>query len=240
MHITVVTPVASSSLTWVAGRGNDHSARPGSFTCVRTGCLHDESIHRSKSDWESFMKFAFLLATSIFLIGCAVAPEVTKQEVPSAAISTYRSYMWRTKPPGRNPLGQLRIVADIDAQLRSRGWLESSDGDLAVIADVDTSEKQSTSTFHSQGTDRNWGTRSGHGSQIGGRVDMDMTAPAVKSIHTERISTITLRIVDSRIEKELWHGAIRIKDSNSQARNDQAVDAGIVTLFSGFPSVGGH
>lgn len=184
------------------------------------------------------MKFFFVLATSLSLASCATTPQVTSDATPTNVLSHYRSFAWRTKPSNRNVLGQQQIVNDIESQLRAKGWSESIDGEIAIMADVVTSEKQRTSTYDSQGTSRGWGLRAGLDTRESGKVDMNV--PPVTSVHTERLSTLTVKMVDSKTQKELWKGAVTIHLTTSQARNSKAVDSGVATLFSRFPSTTRH
>lgn len=184
------------------------------------------------------MKFVFILATSMSLAACATTAQVTSDATPTNALSHYRSFTWRTKPSNHNVLGQRQIVNDIESQLRAKGWSESIDGEVAIMADVVTSEKQRTSTYNSQGTSRGWGLRAGLDTRESGKVDMNV--PPVTSVHTEKRSTLTVKMFDSKTQKEIWKGAVTINLTTSQARNNKAVDSGVATLFSRFPSISQH
>ncbi len=182
------------------------------------------------------MKFSCVLAIGTLLAACSSAPQVTSEPASAAPFSGYRSYTWHAKPLPDNPLGQQRIIDDVDAELRSRKWVESSDGDVIIVASIITGQKRTTDTYHSQGIGRGWGLRGGIARGGGGYVPMK--TPAVTSVHTSTICTLALRMLDARTHKPVWRGAIKITVSNSQKKNDEALDAGIVKLFSGFPPNG--
>jgi hypothetical protein len=103
---------------------------------------------------------------------------------------------------------------------------------------VVTRQTERSTSFHSQGTTRGWGLRAGLDPRGSGKVEM--TAPAVKSTHVDKTSTLTIRMFDAESQNEIWEGAVMIVVSNSQERNAKALDDGIAKLFAGFPQAGAH
>ena len=180
----------------------------------------------------------YLLACGL-LTACASTPrEMIKTEVaPGADLSGLRSYAWSGKPPLDNPFGRERVVDDIDAQMRARGWIEAADAevaDLSISAKVDTRMKQSTNTFYSQGATRGWGLRP----YTSGRIDSP-ASPRMKE-HVDKVGTLTVAIFNPRSHDEVWQATVVVEVSESQERTNSAVDSGIVKLFSGFPPAGRH
>ena len=184
------------------------------------------------------MKSHFIVVASLALVACATVPQVTKGVASANTFSNHQSYTWRAKPSMHSLLSRERVVTDIDNQMHSNGWNESGNGDIAIVADVVTSQKERSSSFRSQGTTRGWGLRAGQDPRGNGTVEMN--GPAVKTTHMEKVSTVTIKMFDAKSQAEIWHGAVRIAVSNSQERNDEAVDAAITRLFKGFPQPGQH
>ena len=179
-----------------------------------------------------------LIACSLLAAGTSALPVKTNAVLePGTDLSGFRSYVWSGKPTSTNPLGRERIVNDIDAELRVKGWIEAGDADVAdlsVVAKVETSQKQSTDTFYSQGATRGWGLRPGSSGRI------DSPRPPKTTVHINKIGTLTVEMLDTRTHRALWHASAVIDVSESTERTNAAIDAGIAKLFSGFPSVASH
>ncbi|MEP6880357.1 MAG: DUF4136 domain-containing protein [Dokdonella sp.] len=179
------------------------------------------------------MKNMCILAIAFLLAACASArPTVTGVEASTRAdFSGYRSYSWSDKPRASSVLGRDRVVADIDTHLHSRGWLESEDADILIIAKVDSHEKKSTKTFYSQGASQGWGLRP----YSSGRVDSPM--PPTTTIKIDTFGILTIDVVDAKTHQSVWRGESEVKIPESPGKLNSIIDAGVDKLFSRFPTV---
>ncbi len=179
------------------------------------------------------MKVMCVPTAVLLLTACASAPPVVTRAEDStyADFSGYRSYCWTNKPRASSVLGRDRVVADIDTIFRSKGWRESEDADVSVVANVDSREKKSTKTFYSQGSSRGWGLRP----YSSGRVDSVM--PPTTTVHIDTIGILTIDVLDAKTHQSVWRGKSEVKIPESTEKLKPAIDAGIEKLLSRFPSV---
>ncbi len=179
------------------------------------------------------MKAICLLTMTLLIAACASTPSALTSAADSthADLSGYRSYRWIDKPLESSVLGRDRVVADIDTKLHSKGWLESEDADVSLVAKVDTREKKSTKTFYSQGSSRGWGLRP----FSSGRVDSVM--PPTTTVHIDTIGILTIEVLDAKTHQPVWRGTSEVKIPESPGKLKPAIDAGIEKLLSRFPTV---
>lgn len=171
------------------------------------------------------MKRLALLMLPFALAACASSPTVTTDQAPGVQLSNYHSYSWLAKPEVSNPLAQQRIIDGINAQLRAKGWTESADGDVAVAAHVATSQKQTLDTFYSGGMYGGWGWRGGMG-----------MGSATTRVNTYDVGTLVVDMFDAKTKQGVWRGTASGTVPDSPDKANAAIDAGIVKLFSTFPS----
>ncbi|MDI9237318.1 DUF4136 domain-containing protein [Lysobacter sp. LF1] len=174
------------------------------------------------------MKGILLLAL-LFPVMATAAPKVTVDRDPAADFSAYKTYYWALKPQGGSPLVDERIVDNIDAQLKAKGWTLAEQGDVAVAAHVSTSQKQSLDTFYTGTPLGGWGWRGGWG--VGG---MGM-GTATTSVHNYEVGTLIVDMFDSKQQKAIWRGTATETVSSSPAKVDKAVDQAVTKMFAKFP-----
>ena len=179
------------------------------------------------------MKAICLLTMTFELAACASTPSaLTSAADPTRAdFSGYRSYRWIEKPLASSVLGRDRVVADIDTKLHAKGWLESEDADVSLVAKVDCREKKSTKTFYSQGSSRSWGLRPFNS----GRVDSVMRPTA--TVHIDTIGIWSVDVLDAKTHQSVWRGTSEVKIPESPGKLKPAIDAGIEKLLSRFVTI---
>ena len=177
------------------------------------------------------MKFSCLLAILSLLSACATSQPASQPSSRSTvgAAPSYRSYSWTEMQGAVSLLGRKRVVADIDEQMSARGWRESVDADVALVAKVTERKSQSTNRFYSQGASSGWGLRP----FSDGRVDA--VNPPTTTVKIEEFGILTLDLIDVRTHHLVWRGKTEVAISNSSRKLDAAIDAGVKRLFSSFP-----
>ncbi|MGH8128384.1 MAG: DUF4136 domain-containing protein, partial [Gammaproteobacteria bacterium] len=80
------------------------------------------------------MKRFVILLVPLVLVACADLPTVTTKSAPGTDFSQYHSFTWGAKPKFRDSSVGRRVVSDINAQLQDKGWTESANGDVTLVA----------------------------------------------------------------------------------------------------------
>jgi len=169
---------------------------------------------------------AFSLA-ALLLAACASTPTVKTDHDPAANFASYHTYYWAQKPEGMSPLVQQRIVDGVDARLRAKGWTQGQgSGDVAVTANVATSQKQTLETFYTGTGMGGWGWRGGMGMATGTSSSM---------VHTYDVGTLVVDMFDTKTKQAVWRGSASGTVPSSPEKVSAAVDAGLDKMFAGFP-----
>ena len=169
-----------------------------------------------------------MLCVALLLSACASTPEVHTDHDPAANFGAFRTYYWAQTPESGNPLVSQRIVAGVDARLAARGWnRQEGSGDVAIIANVATSERQTLDTFYAGGAYGGWGWGPGWG--YGG---MGSTTTRVR---TYTVGTLVLDMFDANTKRAVWRGTASATVPDSPAKVDTQVNAALDKMFAGFP-----
>lgn len=172
---------------------------------------------------------AFVLAVlATGLVACASSPTVRTDHDPSANFASFRTYSWAQKPQGAPPLVLQRIVDGVDARLRARGLTEAPNGDLTLVANIATSQRQTLDTFYSGTGMGGWGWHGGWGGGMG------MTS-STTTVRTYDVGTLIVDMFDSRTRQAVWRGSASGTVPGSTARVNAAVEAGLDKMFADFP-----
>ncbi|HEY0506153.1 MAG TPA: DUF4136 domain-containing protein [Lysobacter sp.] len=169
---------------------------------------------------------AILLLALLLPITAVAAPKVTVDRDPAADFASYKTYYWAIKPQGGSPLVDQRIVDNIDAQLRNKGWTLGEQGDVAIAAHVSSSQKQTLDTFYSGTPLGGWGWRGWGGVGMG---------TATTDVHTYEVGTLVVDMFDSRTQKAIWRGTATGTLSSSPDKVNKAVDQALTKMFAKFP-----
>lgn len=164
------------------------------------------------------------LAATLIVSACTSTPTVTTDHNPAADFSSYRTYMWLSKPDNMAPLMQQRVVDGVDEQLRRQGWTESANADVAITAQAVLSQKQTADTMYSGPVYRGWGW-------YGGGMGSSTT-----TIRTYNIGTLVIDMFDTKTRQGVWRGTASGTLSSSPETRSEKVQAGLAKMFENFPN----
>lgn len=176
------------------------------------------------------MKTLLLAAlASTMLAACASTPTVNTDYDSGTQFGSYKTYSWAMKPEASSPLTQQRIVEGVDSQLRAKGLSQvDSGGDLAVAANVTTSQKTTLDTMYTGTGLGGWGWRGGW------RGGMGM-GTATTEVRNYDVGTLIVDLFDARTRQAVWRGTASGTVSNSPDKNAAGIDAGLSKMFASYP-----
>lgn len=183
--------------------------------------------------------FVVALALALFPLAASAA-SVTTDSDPSVNLASYKTYYWAQKPSSGAPLMDQRIVADVDAQLQAKGFTLAADGDIALSANVSTTEKQSLDTFYTGPAMGGWGWRGGWGGRgwgmgMQGMGGMGM-ADTTTTVNNYEVGTLVVDMFDTKTKEAIWRGTASGAVPSSMTRQNKVVDSSIVKMFAKFPA----
>ncbi|MGH8427277.1 MAG: DUF4136 domain-containing protein [Gammaproteobacteria bacterium] len=185
------------------------------------------------------MKRLAVLLVPLILAACASSsPTVTTESAPGTDFSQYCSFTWGAKPKAKNPLAAQRIVADINAQLQARGWTESANGDVTLVAHVATNQELTMQTFYTGTTYAGWGWQRYGGYPYRGYPYHGAGVSKVSSrttMTTYDVGTLVLDMFDTKTKQAIWHGTVTHTLPSSAGDGYGKLDEGIVKMFAKFP-----
>lgn len=166
-------------------------------------------------------------ATALLLAACASGkPVVQTDHARGTDFSRFRTYMWAEEPQIASPLMRDKVVAAIDAQLQSKGWQRTADGDVALVGQWVAHEDTRYNNFSFGVGLGNWGGNSG------GAVGAS-TGTSVP--RTSLVGSLIVDMFDARTKQAIWRGTV----SGNVPETPQGVDAMIAQqipqMFAGFP-----
>jgi hypothetical protein len=174
------------------------------------------------------MKALIPLALTALLAGCASTPDVSVDHDPSADFTRFHTYYWAQEMQITNPLAKQRIIAGIDARMAARGFTrQEGSGDIALVGNVATSQKQTLDTFYTGTGMGGWGWGPGWG--YGGM------ASSTTRVNTYTVGTLVLDMFDTSTKKAVWRGVASGTVSDSPQKNENAVNAALDKMFVQFP-----
>ena len=162
------------------------------------------------------LAMATLVATS------ALAQKITTESAPKASFASYKTFMWIKEPKVGDPLLKQRIIDDVTAQLRAKGWQPVSQGaDVAVAAHVATQTEQTLNTFY-DGFGGGWRWGGGFGS-------------ATTTVNTYEEGTLIVDLFDAKTQEAVWRGTATQDVSSNPEKQSKNIDKAVQKLFSKFP-----
>ena len=162
------------------------------------------------------LAMATLVATS------ALAQKITTESAPKASFASYKTFMWIKEPKVGDPLLKQRIIDDVTAQLRAKGWQPVSQGaDIAVAAHMATQTEKTLNTFYDGfGGGWRWGGRFGS---------------ATTTVNTYEEGTLIVDLFDAKTKEAVWRGTATQEVSNNPEKQSKNIDKAAEKLFSKFP-----
>ena len=174
------------------------------------------------------MKALIPLALTALLAGCASTPDVTVDHDPAADFSRYHTYYWAQELQINNPLAKQRILAGIDARMAARGFTrQEGSGDIAIVGNVATSERQTLDTMYTGTGMGGWGWGPGWG--YGG------VGSSTTRVNTYTVGTLVLDMFDTSTKKAVWRGVASGTVPDSPQRTEAAVNSALDKMFASFP-----
>lgn len=174
------------------------------------------------------MKALIPFALTVFLAGCASTPDVTVDHDPAADFSRYHTYYWAQELQISNPLAKQRILAGIDARMAAKGFTrQEGSGDLAIVGNVATQEKQTLDTMYTGTGMGGWGYGPGWG--YGGM------ATSTTRVNTYTVGTLVLDMFDTGTKKAVWRGVASGTVPDSPEKTETAVNTALDKMFASFP-----
>ena len=166
-----------------------------------------------------------VLAVLSFIAACA-GMDVNTDYDAAVDFLRYKTYFWSQTPKTTNPLMADRIVAEVDAQLRSKGWrrVTEGQGDAAVAAQVTSHEHERISP-----AGPGWSGPSWYGWGVAGG------STATVSYYT--VGTLIVDIFDAKSKKAIWHSMAEGSGSESPPENQAKITEAVVQMFQKFPPV---
>ena len=162
------------------------------------------------------LAMATLVATS------ALAQKITTESAPKASFASYKTFMWIKEPKVGDPLLKQRIIDDVTAQLRAKGWQPVSEGaDIAVAAHMATQTEKTLNTFY-DGFGGGWRWGGGFGS-------------ATTTVNTYQEGTFIVDLFDAKTKKAVWRGTATQDVSRNPEKQSKNIDKAAEKLFSKFP-----
>ena len=162
------------------------------------------------------LAMATLIATS------ALAQKITTESAPKASFASYKTFMWIKEPKVSDPLLKQRIIDDVTAQLRAKGWQPVSQGaDIAVAAHMATQTEKTLNTFY-DGFGGGWRWGGGFGS-------------ATTTVNTYQEGTLIVDLFDAKTKKAVWRGTAMQDVSRNPEKQSKNIDKAAEKLFSKFP-----
>lgn len=168
-----------------------------------------------------------LVLVPLLLAACASTPNVHTDHDPAATFASYRSYAWRQQPDVSNPLVRQRLVAAIDAQLRTKGWslVPEAQADIALVGNVASRQEQTIDTFYEGPGWGDWGWR-GVTTHGGYRTT---------HVYNYTVGTLVLDMFDTKTKQAVWRATAEGTVPASPEKVNAAVQAAVDKMFAEFP-----
>jgi hypothetical protein len=166
--------------------------------------------------WHAFlgMMLLSLAATN------AAAQKVTTDFDHAANFSQYHTFYWAQEPQMSNPLAKQRVMEAINRDLTAKGWqLMQGSGDVAVVANGVTQERQTLDTFYNGMPGWRWG--------FGGMAET--------TTQNYRVGTLVVDLLDAKSKQAIWRGTATDTLSDKPEKNDEKIDKSIDKMFKNFP-----
>jgi hypothetical protein len=168
-----------------------------------------------------------LLVAMLALAGCASnAPVVRTDQAPGVDFARYHTYTWVEEPQTSSPIVRDKLVRAIDAQLASKGWQRTPDGDVALLGGWGTREDVSYDSVSFGFGLGNWGGSSG--GAIG-------TSTGTSRPRTNVVGELTLDMYDAKSKQAIWRGTVSGDVPDTPEGIDAAIGRYIPQLFAKFP-----
>jgi uncharacterized protein DUF4136 len=173
----------------------------------------------------------FAMTAALSLLGAAAFAQDVKVDFDKAAdFSALKTFSSKLATPWGNPLGEKRVVAEIEEALVAKGWKkDDANPDAVVVLHGATQTKKSLNTFYSG--DMGMG---GYGYRGWGGGGMGMgTATTTESEYT--VGTLVVDIFNAKTKALVFRGTASDELSDKPEKNVKKADKAANKMFKDFP-----
>jgi hypothetical protein len=169
----------------------------------------------------------FAIAATLALFGTAAAAQDVKVDFDKDAnFGALKTFSTKIGTSWGNPLGEKRVLAEIEETLAEKGWSKAEEGkaDAVVVLHGATERQKTLNTFYSGGYGgygwRGWGGGMG-------------TATTTTSEYT--VGTLVVDIFDAKSKQLVFRGAASDELSDKPEKNVKKLDKATSKMFKDFP-----
>ena len=162
-------------------------------------------------------------------IGATASAQDVKTDFDKAAdFTALKTFSTKLETGWGNPLGEKRVVAEVEESLAEKGWKKvDANPDALVVLHGATQTKRSLNTFYSGGA--GWG---GYGYRGWGGMGMG-SATTTESEYT--VGTLVVDIFNAKSKALVFRGVASDELSDKPEKNQKKLDKATTKMFKEFP-----
>ena len=177
-----------------------------------------------------------VLAAALLVTACSSGPDIRSDYDRSVDFGAYKTYNFFNPMGIENPnystiYGSVFREA-ISREMDSRGYVQSDDPDLLLNVSARLQDKTKVTTYNDPYPVGYYGYRRGY-------YDPWMGYGYGTSTHVSQYTegTVNIDMVDARAKRMVWEGVAvgRLKEGRSNDEVREAINAGVATMFEGYP-----
>jgi len=169
------------------------------------------------------------VAAALSLVGAGAFAQDVKVDFDKAADFTkYKTFAIKLGTSWNNPLGEKRVLAEIQQGLTEKGWAHTADdakADAIVVLHGATEKQKSLNTFYSGGYG-GYGWRGGWGGGMG---------TSTTTVDEYTVGTLVVDIFDAKSKQLVYRGTATDELSNKPEKNAKKLAKASDKLFKDFP-----
>ena len=176
------------------------------------------------------MRKAMWMAAGVLALapGLALAQDVSVDFDKAYDFSKLKTYSITIGTTSGNPLGEKRVITEIDEALAAKGWkkVDQTEADAVVMLHGANEKKQRIDAFYSGGYYGGWGYRGWGGMGMG-------TTTVTTSDY--KVGTLVVDIFDARSKALVFRGIASDELSDKPEKNQKKVAKAADKMFKDFP-----
>lgn len=168
-------------------------------------------------------------AVALCFVGVTASAQDVKTDFDKAAdFGALKTFSTKLETGWGNPLGEKRVVAEVESALAEKGWTKvDANPDAMVVLHGATQTKRSLNTFYSGGA--GWG---GYGYRGWGGMGMG-SATTTESEYT--VGTLVVDIFNAKTKALVFRGTASDEISDKPEKNVKKLDKATTKMFKDFP-----
>jgi len=173
---------------------------------------------------------AVVMAAAISCAGAAAFAQDVKVDFDKDAnFSALKTFAVKVGTSWNNPLGEKRIVTEIEETLSAKGWTkaEAADADAIVVIHGATEKQKSLNTFYS-----GMGGYGGYGWRGMGGAGMGTASTTVSEY---LVGTLVVDIFEAKSKQLVFRGTATDELSDKPEKNAKKLDKATSKMFKDFP-----